>query len=111
MIEKIAVFAQMHNWNQQIEILIRERSPGSLMVAQPLEFREGQEGAIQDPTFRLSPEEAQQLIDALWLCGIRPSEGTGSAGSLKATQYHLEDMRMLVLNNIEERNSFRKERE
>ena len=38
-------------------------------------------------------EQTQNLIDALWTCGFRPTEGTGSAGSLKATQDHLQDMR------------------
>lgn len=45
---------------------------------------------------RLSMTEGQRLIDQLWDCGIRPSEGSGSAGQLAATQKHLEDMRTLV---------------
>lgn len=39
---------------------------------------------------------AQQLMDDLWRCGLRPTEGKGSAGQLTATEYHLEDMRKLV---------------
>lgn len=38
----------------------------------------------------------QELMDSLWQCGFRPTEGTGSAGSLAATQAHLKDMRTLV---------------
>jgi len=49
-----------------------------------------------EPTFRLSRESSQLLMDDLWASGIRPTEGTGSAGSLAATQRHLEDMRTLV---------------
>lgn len=44
----------------------------------------------------LKPEEAQYLMNALWDVGFRPSEGTGSAGAMAATQKHLEDMRKLV---------------
>ncbi len=44
----------------------------------------------------LWPSSAQQLMDELWNVGFRPSEGTGSAGSLAATQRHLGDMRSLV---------------
>lgn len=44
----------------------------------------------------LRPEEAQRLMDALWDAGLRPSEGSGSAGALLATQNHLNDMRALV---------------
>lgn len=46
--------------------------------------------------FVLRESEAQRLMDELWLAGLRPSEGTGSAGALAATQAHLEDMRRLV---------------
>lgn len=43
-------------------------------------------------------EDAQMLIDELWQCGIRPTEGTGSAGAMAATKSHLEDMRRLVFD-------------
>jgi hypothetical protein len=48
------------------------------------------------PTMRLRPEDAQLFMDELWSVGIRPTEGTGSAGSLAATQAHLRDMRAIV---------------
>lgn len=38
----------------------------------------------------------QSLMDQLWDCGIRPTQGAGSAGSLSATQSHLNDMRTLL---------------
>jgi hypothetical protein len=46
----------------------------------------------------LNDGAAQLLMDRLWECGLRPTEGSGSAGSLSATQKHLEDMRTLVFN-------------
>jgi hypothetical protein len=49
-----------------------------------------------DPTFCLSMDDAQALMDDLWHAGLRPTEGSGSAGALAATQRHLEDMRTLV---------------
>jgi hypothetical protein len=48
-----------------------------------------------DPAFRLSTQQAQHLMDQLWNCGLRPSEGSGSAGALAATQNHLKDMQKL----------------
>lgn len=51
---------------------------------------------IPQTPLTLSPTQAQILMDSLWDCGLRPSEGSGSAGALKAVQNHLEDMRTLV---------------
>lgn len=48
------------------------------------------------PTIQLHDEQAQEFMDQLWRLGFRPREGTGSAGSLAATERHLEDMRKLV---------------
>lgn len=48
------------------------------------------------PALTLNKTSAQQLMDDLWTCGLRPSEGTGSAGALAAVNRHLEDMRTLV---------------
>lgn len=36
-------------------------------------------------------------MDELWTCGLRPSEGTGSAGSLAATERHLKDMQVIAM--------------
>jgi hypothetical protein len=49
-----------------------------------------------EPTLSLRQDEAQQLMDELWRVGLRPSEGTGSAGAMAAVQAHLADMRTLV---------------
>jgi len=54
------------------------------------------DGTTPEPSMQLSPEAAQQLMDQLWQAGLRPTEGTGSAGSLAATQKHLDDMRAIV---------------
>lgn len=69
---------------------------GKFLVAKPLEMVEREEFTYSEPTARLQKEEAQELMDSLWQCGLRPSEGSGSAGALAATQKHLEDMRALV---------------
>lgn len=59
--------------------------------------------APHEPTFRLRIEQAQRLMDELWNCGLRPSEGTGSAGALAATQKHLNDMRQIAFSALAKR--------
>lgn len=74
---------------------------GYLSIATPAVFKTVPEGeliACSEPLLRLSTEEAQQLMDELWNCGLRPSEGTGSAGSLRATENHLADMRKIAFD-------------
>jgi hypothetical protein len=44
----------------------------------------------------LSYHQAQLLIDDLWQAGVRPTDKVDDKGELKATKYHLEDMRRLV---------------
>ena len=70
----------------------------------PLQFKEVEPAAVGyfvAPTLSLTKDEAQALMDELWRVGLRPTEGSGSAGSLAATQRHLEDMRALAFAKLE----------
>jgi len=49
-----------------------------------------------EPLMRLNYNAAQTLMDDLWACGIRPTEGAGSAGAMTATQEHLKDIRQIA---------------
>lgn len=69
-------------------------------VAEPIVFRKLDSSEIWKqndcPPLTICPEAGQKLMDDLWDCGLRPSEGAGSAGQLAATQKHLGDMRKIV---------------
>lgn len=80
-----------------VELHLADVSEGRIAVADPLTMKVVPEGSmLGDPLVRLSPPEAQLLIDALWDCGLRPTNGHGSTGQLQATERHLEDLRALV---------------
>jgi hypothetical protein len=49
-----------------------------------------------DPDYVLTEQDAQVLIDDLWRAGLRPTEGSGSAGSLAATERHLKEISGLL---------------
>ena len=88
---------QRQPWKDGVEVVLLERQAGRTMIAQPLTLREIKDGEyIADPTMRLENDEAQMLMDELWRCGLRPSEGSGSAGSLAATERHLKDMQKIA---------------
>jgi hypothetical protein len=55
---------------------------------------------VDDESINIDKTAAQQLMDELWICGLRPSEGSGSAGSLAATERHLADMKKIVFHAL-----------
>lgn len=99
------IHAQRELWNDAIAIHMAERKPFGLYVAQPATFVEQPEGSFSEPFMRLRIDDAQRLMDELWHCGVRPSEGTGSAGSLKATENHLADMKWIAFTLLERSNA------
>jgi len=81
-------------------MMLREDHSGSY-VGEPVKMRrltEEEQMHSRMPTASIKMEAAQLLMDDLWQCGLRPSEGTGSAGALMATQKHLDDMRKLTFD-------------
>ena len=82
-----------------ISIFVDEVRGDKFFSALPLEMTERKPYESDygpGPTVQLEKHAAQKLIDDLWDCGLRPSEGSGSAGQLAAVQNHLEDMRKLL---------------
>lgn len=86
----------------EIQLHLVERMPnGSLRIAKVPEFETIDPNDFwHEPAIRLTTTSAQQLMDELWRCGLRPSEGTGSAGSLAATERHLKDMQTIAFHFI-----------
>jgi len=95
-------------WRENLDFFIGSPQPdGGMAIAEPLTMvtrTKEQLGAVaslhESPCFSLERSEAQHLMDRLWDAGLRPSEGSGSAGALLATQTHLEDMRALVFEQL-----------
>lgn len=90
------LIAERQPFNGAIALYGYDQHDRQRFAAQPLMLQAVEEGVMHEPFMKLPYEDAQRLMDELWNCGLRPSEGSGSAGSLAATQRHLEDMRSLV---------------
>lgn len=84
------------DWSAGIGFVIQDGSSYSTEIKMELHDK----GMHVDSVGRMTNEEAQSLIDELWDCGLRPTEGKGSAGSLKATENHLNDMRKIVFKDF-----------
>ena len=92
------LMARREDWSDGISIYMRQRTVGvSDAVALPVTMKQRDPGLLVEPMLRLGIQGAQQLMDELWQCGLRPTEGTGSAGSLAATERHLGDMQKIAL--------------
>lgn len=89
-------------WNAALEVLIQDRSTHAVAVNVEMKTLTAEEAATwRPPVMTLGFEAAQTLMDDLWQCGLRPSEGSGSAGALAATKSHLDDMRKIALTMLE----------
>lgn len=96
------IMARREDWNDGINLYARVKIVGvSEAVALPIAFEERKPGMPVSPFLHVSIQVAQQFMDELWQCGLRPTEGTGSAGSLAATERHLNDMRKIVMKKLE----------
>lgn len=89
----IEVMVRCYEWDTGVSIYMRQRTVGEgSVVAAKVTMIPHESGTMIEPMMRLEIQEAQQLMDELWRCGLRPTEGTGSAESLAATERHLKDM-------------------
>jgi hypothetical protein len=96
------ILVNLNPWAKRVEVLVRlwTGDAGSdlyLDCESVPSWLKTEDGQQSHPSFSLGMDDAQALMDGLWQCGLRPTEGTGSAGALAATQKHLEDMRELLL--------------
>jgi hypothetical protein len=102
---RVRAFRQPHRCDG-IGLFIEDICRDKMMVIDGLlRFRELKSEEFYQPSpqpdVSLDMKAGQKLMDDLWDAGLRPSEGTGSAGSFAAQGRHLEDMRKLVFETPE----------
>jgi hypothetical protein len=90
--------AAKKDWSPRIQFGLFEANGDTYTaVATSFTMKTTESADYVEPAFNLSMEAAQVLIDDLWHAGLRPSEGTGSAGQLAAVERHLRDMQHIAL--------------
>ena len=73
----------------------------SFAIARPVQFETVDPTAVPPaPTVSLQRDAAQQLMDELWRIGVRPTEGSGSAGAMAAVERHLADVRAIAFHKL-----------
>ena len=104
----LEIRCHMVPWNAKVEFCVLGRTIGPTdgrryaqvtnLVFKTVEDEGG--ASPLEPTFALSRENVQALMDELWRIGLRPTEAK-APGELEATKAHLRDMRLLVANALD----------
>jgi hypothetical protein len=95
MSDKKTIRAERSHWGRCVSLLITQ---GDSVVVE-MTLKKHNPALVAEPSLEIDTTAAQSLMDDLWECGIRPTEGSGSAGALAATERHLADMQRLVFKN------------
>ena len=56
--------------------------------------------AQQPPSFSLTNEGAQELLNSLWGIGYRPSHSINEASQVQAMQAHIGDLRAVAFKKL-----------
>ena len=95
-----AVKARFNPFDDKIEFAFMERRGEHYSAADSLHMITHDEDMMTPSFCTLDVDQAQLLMDDLWNCGLRPSEGSGSARSMKATQNHLADLKKILFHKL-----------
>lgn len=92
------------NWaSGMYEVRARYQTTTDVYRANELIFEKVVEiGEISRPAFELDKDEAQDLMNALYQAGVRPTETFDQTSQIESIKYHLEDMRKLVFTKLKE---------
>lgn len=94
------VRAKAAPWAGGVEIAAFGRiSNGDTRVA-TVQWEPISDNAEMKTLLTLRVEQAQVLMDDLWNAGIRPTEGAGSAGAMRAAERHIQDLRAVAFKAL-----------
>jgi hypothetical protein len=98
-----SVEAHIHRrpWSNDVAVYLASFEGGKRLLGTSVVMEAQEvEGMFQpEPTFRMTPEEAQMLANRLWDEGFRPHQAT-KTGADAAQSRHLEDMRSLAFAKL-----------
>ena len=88
--EDLEARAERSYWTDTINIYLRAQHGDKRFVVTDLVLTEfDPDNPVELQPLKFEKETAQRFMDELWNCGLRPSEGTGSAGAMQQAQDHI----------------------
>lgn len=99
----VQAWAHTEPWGRDVvDIRLVHRQTGcKTKVCKQIVFEEIDEGTFFGPSCRLCLDEAQELMDSLWNCGLRPTQSRSSIGQTEAIVKHLDDMRAIAFSQLD----------
>lgn len=105
---ELLISNELNFMTNAISFYLKENVPGSgsgnttrrgvPVVMEPYDSLNPGEFRDYGPTFNLSMEAAQKVMDQLFQMGFRPSKMIDDSPVIKAQQAHLDDLRRLVFD-------------
>lgn len=92
----LRALARLHDYQDSIAILFRNNTH----VVKPITLELKEQGVHIEPSIILDMDMAQQLMNELWVCGLRPSKGVSSTGQIEALHSHLDDLRKIAFKQL-----------
>jgi hypothetical protein len=83
-----------------LELRLIARNPNGTCAKAKIEWIDVAELEMIEPSGKLLATDSQRLMDMLWDCGVRPTAGSGSAGSFEAVKNHLDDMKQIAFHML-----------
>ena len=94
------VRAKAAPWAHSVEIAAFGKLNGGETRVATLHWETIAENEEMKPLLRIRKDQAQVLMDDLWNAGIRPTEGAGSAGAMRAAEHHIADLRRVAFKAL-----------
>ena len=90
----VGFFRAMNGFGFSLRLGWRDYGTGDIDIMQPITLQRHEKGEIIPDTslLQFSEEEAQQVMDAMWNAGVRPSRECGSVGEKAALEKHIESL-------------------
>jgi hypothetical protein len=87
--------APPNQWNERVEVWIRDYSGKESRVVSPVAFNSVEVGEYEEspPSMVLHRHEAQQIMDSLWQGGFRPNSGESSVAHVDAMKQHIDTLK------------------
>lgn len=100
MVPEIEIQVREASFGGGLEFVLISELGGKRCYSVDVVFAPVEEGALHTATGQMDRQAAQQLMDSLWNCGIRPVGVRHKDETLKTMNDHLQDMRAITFDKL-----------